>query len=259
MSLQPFRRRDFLSLALLTFVAAAAVPVAARASAKATPPADQQPPLRLLVIGDSLAQGLASTLGVRARQLPAFVVMQEGVHSTGFTRYHQLDWAAKVTEILAKRKIDAVAMWMGLNDFRPMVDPDTRRRYDFATPEWAKLYADRVDTLIDILAKARIPLFWLGLPSLRDATNNRGMQVIDALQRERVQQHGETWISTAELTSAPDGTYQAFLPDPARGPRRLRADDGAHFTELGYRIVADQLLVRMMTRIPELKPVLGQE
>ncbi|MCC7275851.1 MAG: DUF459 domain-containing protein [Alphaproteobacteria bacterium] len=241
------RRQALLAFALTPFM---------RSAVAGDSQAEPRATLRLLVIGDSLAQGLATTLYHRVRPLAGVSILPEGVHSTGFTRYHQLDWQARLTELLTARRVDAVAMWMGLNDFRPMVDPESRRRYDFNSPEWLAVYAARVDGLIEVAARARIPIFWLGMPVLRDATNNSGMRIIDAVQRERVERLRETWISTAVLTSAPDGGYLAFLED-ARGPRRLRADDGAHFTELGYRIVADGLLAAIAERLPQYRPILA--
>ena len=57
-------------------------------------------------------------------------------------------------------------------------------------------------------------------------------------------------LASPEQTAAPDGSYMPYLPDTGRGVRRLRADDGAHFADAGYRIVADLVLERIAARKP---------
>lgn len=202
-------------------------------------------PTRIAVIGDSLAQGLGSSLTLRARQTGQMTVVSAGVQSTGFTRYHELNWKTKLQSLVTEQRPDAVVMWIGLNDFRSIVDPETNRRHEFATADWARIYAQRIDDLIDIVKAAGIPLYWVALPALRDETNNRGMRQINRLQEERVKARDEQWVPIAQAVEGPDGTYMAFLPDAGRGPRRLRADDGAHFAEIGYRLVAELVLERM--------------
>ncbi|BBK34217.1 uncharacterized protein DUF459 [Stella humosa] len=245
------RRRALGALAIS--IAAALVSIRAGAAWSAEVEAPQRP-LRVAVIGDSLAQGLGSSLSVKARQVGQMTVVAAGVQSTGFTRYHDLNWKTKLEGMVAERRLDAVVMWMGLNDFRAIVDPDTRRRHDFNTADWARLYATRIDELIDVAKAARIPVYWVALPVLRDETNNRGMQAINQLQQERVAARGEHWIAIASAIAAPDGAYMAYLPDAGRGPRRLRADDGAHFAEIGYRMVADLVLDRIAATRPPAEP-----
>lgn len=231
------RRRALLwsALALCASFGAAARPAAA----------DAERPMRIAVIGDSLAQGLGSSLAMRARQIGRMTVLSAGVQSTGFTRYHDLDWRTKLQTVVTERRPDAVVMWMGLNDFRSIVDPETHRRHEFASPDWVRIYAQRIDELIDVVKTAGIPLYWVALPALRDETNNRGMRTISRLQEERVAARNERWVPIAQAVEGPDGSYMAYLPDTGSGPRRLRADDGAHFAEIGYRLVADLVLERM--------------
>lgn len=206
--------------------------------------------LRIMVVGDSLAQGLAASLQRRSRQVPGLDIIPSGIHSTGFTRYHELDWEAKLEELVAEHHPDAVVMWMGLNDFRAIADPEARRRYGFNSPDWVRIYAARIDALIGTLKRAGIPLYWVGLPVLRDETYNEGVRVIDRLQRDQVAARDETWVPVVAATTAPDGSYMPYLPDTGAGIRRLRADDGAHFARAGYRIVADLVLAKIRARQP---------
>jgi len=230
---------------------------AAPAQASPTPaPAAPPRPLNLLIIGDSLAQGLALTLMGMARRYAALRITNETMHATGFALYHQFNWETKVDEVLRRQRFDAAVMWIGLNDFRPLVDLETRARYDFNTAAFNQLYASRIDALIQRIERDQIPLFWLGLPLIRHEQNDRAMRRANEMQRDRVVAAGETWIDTVPITS-PERTFTPFLNDPVRGQQRIRAEDGSHFTELGYQLVAATLLDAVVARIPDLAPAVA--
>jgi hypothetical protein len=228
---------------------------AASAPAAPSPAGDQPPagaprPLNLLIIGDSLAQGLVLLLLNTQRRYAGLHVTNETQHATGFSLYHQFNWETKVDEMLRRQHFDAAAMWMGLNDFRPLVDLETHARYDFNTAAYNQLYAARIDTLIQRIQRDHIPLFWLGLPLIRNEQNDHAMRRANEMQRERVLAAGETWIDTVPITS-PDHVFTPFLNDPVHGQLRIRAEDGSHFTEPGYQLIATTLLNAIVARAPE--------
>jgi hypothetical protein len=227
--------------------AAAATPAAPTDQAA---PAAAPRPLNLLIIGDSLAQGLALWMMTAQRRYAALRVTNETMHATGFSLYHQFNWETKVDEVLKRQRFDAAAMWIGLNDFRPLVDLETHARYDFNTAAFNQLYASRIDTLIQRIERDHIPLFWLGLPLIRQEQNDRAMRRANEMQRDRVVAAGETWIDTVPITS-PDRTFTPFLNDPQRGQVRIRAEDGSHFTEPGYQLIANTLLGAIVARVPD--------
>ena len=238
--------------------AAASAPAAA-APADAQPPAGAAPaprPLNLLILGDSLGQGLALHLMNTQRRYAALRVINETQHATGFSLYHQFNWETKVDDVLRRGHYDVAAMWIGLNDFRPLVDLETHARYDFNTAAYNQLYAARIDTLIQRIERDRIPLFWLGLPLIRHEQNDRAMRRANEMQRDRVVAAGETWIDTVPITS-PDRSFTPFLNDPTRGQVRIRAEDGSHFTEPGYQLIATTLLNAIAARVPDFAGAVG--
>lgn len=228
-------------------------PAPAAPAGPAAPPAGSGR-VTLLMIGDSLAQGLGLYFQTMQRQVPNLRVANEAIHSTGFTRYQQLHWGTHADTVVARNAANAVVVWMGLNDFRHITDLDSERRYRFETPAWAERYAQRIDDLLGRLRRANLPVFWLGLPILREAQSNQSAQVINAVQRPRVEAAGETWIDAYQITAGADGAFRAFLPDPPQGERRFRAEDGIHFTPFGYRFIMMNLLRRVATRLPALAP-----
>jgi hypothetical protein len=208
-------------------------------------------PLDLLFIGDSLSQGLALNLMWRR---PAGVRVENGtLHATGITLYHQHDWQQKLDELLQRRRFDAVAMWIGLNDFRPLVDG--RARFDFDTDGFAERYGARVSALIERCASGAATMFWLGLPLIRHERNNRAMRRLDAIQRGAAERSGATWIDTVSLTS-PEGGYTPVLAETGRPPRQIRMEDGTHFTRDGYTLINNALLRAIGVRLPQFAAVI---
>ena len=47
------------------------------------------------------------------------------------------------------------------------VTTTTYRVYEFRTDEWAATYTKRIDATIAALKSAGVPVFWVGLPSIR--------------------------------------------------------------------------------------------
>ena len=71
---------------------------------------------------------------------------------------------------------------------------------------------------------------------------------------EKSRRTGLTYISTWNITSNEKGVYDAFFSDAKRRRRRLRADDGIHFSFLGYDRVAQHVLSIIRKKQPNLLP-----
>jgi uncharacterized protein len=240
------RRRFLFGLGTgLTFAVQAGFAVA-----QSPQPVQAPRPLDLLFIGDSLAQGLV--LNLLGRRPPGIRPENATQHATGITMYHQLDWLQKLDEQLRRRRFDAVAMSIGLNDFRPLVDG--RARFDFDTEGFTERYGARVEALIERCERDATEVFWVGLPIIKHERNNRAMRRLDAIQRASVERRGATWIDTAVLTS-PDGSYTPALAEAGRPARQIRAEDGTHFTRDGYTLINGALLRAIGARMPQFASV----
>ena len=123
--------------------------------------------------------------------------------------------------------------------------------YDFRTDQWAEHYGKRIDATIAALKSANVPVFWVGLPSIRGPRSTSDMQYLDDLYRERVEKAGLSYIDVWDGFVDDAGRYTPQGPDFEGQIRRLRAGDGVHFTKAGARKLAhyvERELRRMMTR-----------
>ena len=65
---------------------------------------------------------------------------------------------------------------------------------------------------------------------------------MNALYEARALEHDVIYITTRDVTAGDDGGYSAFLTDAEGRNRRVRTNDGIHFTTRGYDLLAGYLL-----------------
>lgn len=213
----------------------ASLPVAAAAATdKAQPPA---PRVTILFCGDSLAQGLYLTLVPLLRRREALRSVNGTQHATGITRFDEHNWPEVVRGLVARNQPDLVVFWIGANDFRPLVWREQRIRFDFGTEGFAEHYRQRVAGMVAAATEAGGRAVWLGLPNMREARMASAAKTLNDLQSAAAEGAGALPVATWKATSDPQGRYLAAM-EGARGTRPMRAEDGVHFTDYGYRRVA---------------------
>jgi len=130
------------------------------------------------------------------------------------------------------------------------------RTYEFRSDEWAAYYSKRIDATIVALKSAGVPVFWVGLPSIRGPKSTSDMQYLNDLYRARVEKAGVNYIDVWDGFVDDSGRFIPQGADFEGQTRRLRAGDGVHFTRAGARKLAHYLereIRRMM--MPGSEPV----
>lgn len=212
----------------------AATLLAARRSA-ATPGVG----LTILFCGDSLAQGLYLHSLPALRRVPEVRLVNATRHATGLARSDEHDWTVAVAEAVARSEPDITVMWIGANDFRTFADRATRARHLFGTPGFDAAYGAKVASIAGMPAFEERLLVWIGLPNMRDRQFAGGARRLNGLFEAAVRGAGgrRHFVDIWAATSTPEGEFRVGVPGPDRIERRLRAEDGAHFSDVGYRAV----------------------
>jgi hypothetical protein len=245
----PFVRLAPRPVARRALVAAAlALPGAARANAPVPQGAPQR--VNLMFCGDSLAQGLFLTLNPILRRRDGMRVTNGTQHATGITRGDEHDWPTVTRDLVARHRPDLVIVWIGANDFRPLVLREQRSRLTFGTDAFAEHYARRVKEMATAVADGGGRAVWLGLPNMRDAQFAGAVRTLNELQAAGAEQGGALFVPTWDATSDAQGRYTAVM-EGQRGPRGFRAEDGVHFTDFGYRRIAAIAFDRAAESFPE--------
>ena len=120
----------------------------------------------------------------------------------------------------------------------------------------------RIDATIAALKSAGVPVFWVGLPSIRGPKSTSEMLYLNDLYRTRAEKAGVSYIDVWDGFVDESGRFTVQGPDFEGQIRRLRASDGVHFTKAGARKLAHYLereMRRVMQRGSELGRVAATE
>ncbi len=191
---------------------------------------------RLVVLGDSLGDGIWSGLYRAVEKDQNVETIKKAQASTGFARPQSYDWNGALKQILAEEKFHIAVIMIGVNDTQPMRTKEGLLK--LGSDEWREAYGDRIEDFTRQLKAKNIAVYWVGLPIMRSPKQNEDMQVLNEMFRERAFVNGVKFIDTFNAFADQFGRYSAFGPDLSGEVRRLRVDDGVHFTMRGYEKLA---------------------
>lgn len=203
-----------------------------------TTPAEAPPArTRIAVIGDSLADALASGMIADPGMAGELDIRPKTISASGLVRDDFHDWPQTAVALLRETPPPAaLVVMLGLNDRQPI-------RAGGASLEplgeaWRAAYLARVDALIQTARSARIPLIWVGLPPMRSQRLSTELATINDLIRTRVNAASETFVDVFDGFADPAGGFAATGPDVIGDTVRLRGPDGIHFSPAGQRKLA---------------------
>src|SRR5262245_7321549 len=104
---------------------------------------------------------------------------------------------------------------------------------EFRTDQWAEIYSKRIDETIAALKSKGVPVFWVGLPSIRGTRSTADAVYLNDLYRARAERAGVIYIDIWDGFVDEAGKYSNFGPDYEGQMRRLRSSDGVFFTKSG--------------------------
>ncbi len=106
------------------------------------------------------------------------------------------------------------------------------------------------------MKSAGVPVFWVGLPSIRGPKATSDLQYLNDIYRARVEKAGLSYIDVWDGFVDDSGRFISEGPDFEGQIRRLRAGDGVHFTRAGARKLAHYLEREIRRRLaPGSEPV----
>jgi hypothetical protein len=109
---------------------------------------------------------------------------------------------------------------------------------EFRTDRWAAVYSKRIDETIAALKSKGVPVFWVGLPSIRGPKATADASYLNDLYRARAERAGVVFIDVWDGFVDDAGKFSSFGPDYEGQMRRLRSSDGVFFTSYGARKLA---------------------
>jgi uncharacterized protein len=187
---------------------------------------------RVIVLGDSLGDGLWSGLYRAFEEDTNLEFIQRAKASTGFARTDSYDWNAEVAGLLKDGTYQIAIIMFGADDAQPI-----RSGKDWlkvGSEGWREIYGQRVEAFIKKLRAANIAVYWVGLPIMRSPGQNSDAEAMNEVFREKAFINGAKFIDTWNGFTDEAGRFSAYGPDMTGQVKRLRADDGVHLTMRGY-------------------------
>jgi hypothetical protein len=191
----------------------------------------------VVVLGDTLADQLAQGLADGfAEERPEVAVIKKTRDSTGFVRDDVFNWVEEGPRLLEGEKATAVVVLLGMNDRQVL--RDETGAHEPRSDRWRELYAKRVEDFLTKLKEKSLPVFMVGLPAMRLPRLSADMPYLNEIFRERAQKVGVTFIDVWEGFVDERGDFALFGPALDGQRRRLRLNDGVHFSKVGARKLA---------------------
>lgn len=213
-------------------------------------------PYEVLLLGDSLAAtGFGVILSKKLDAHPHVTSYRKAKSASGLARPDFFDWMVEGKREVELRNPDLVIVIIGGNDGQDLVNGrggGKRVRWD--TEGWSEAYRLRVAAFLsEISNEGERRVMWLGLPKMGQRGLERKLELIRDVQRQAVAMLEDkgTYLETTPLLTDESGELLREVKVDGR-TRRLREDDGVHFTMSGSQYFADHVY-------PEVLNVLGLE
>ncbi|PIE06586.1 MAG: hypothetical protein CSA74_11600 [Rhodobacterales bacterium] len=199
-------------------------------------------PMRLVVLGDSLADGLWASFQRTFVTCDTMEVLRITAVSDGLAKSSGEEWIDRYMKKAgppAPGTTDVAVVQIGANDINFIRNGATREIFN--TEVWQDLYAGRVSALAGTLEANSAEVFWVGLPVVGNTKFEPNYQIITNVQRRAARKAGARFIDIHELTQF--GTGEFAMSGRIDGQVvKMRAADKVHFTLPGYDVVARAVL-----------------
>lgn len=206
---------------------------------------------RILLVGDSLMQGVAPHLISALKRNYKVESMDLSRHSTGLTYPAFFDWPATVKDAFELENYHAVIVFLGAND--PW-DMNLQGRYvRFGTERWREVYSARVAQIMRTVAEHNARLIWLGAPPMGREDLVGKEPLLNEIYASEAAKYPlfARFVATAPGLSLDGSSFTKFLELPDRGNVMVRTDDGVHFTTQGQKLLAKLALAQFRKATPQ--------
>lgn len=199
-------------------------------------------PLRVLVVGDSLAGDFGPLLMEYADRTgvmrPAGPV--DFRIGTGLARPDVFDWPAQLRRDLAADHPGVVVIATGLNDDQPMVDA-SGHYLPLESQAWLREYRRRVTAMMEIVLAAGAKVIYVAPPATASSSRNAAYLAINRVVEQAAAGRPDVRAYGSYLRLDPRGVYAPYLTVAGKLVA-VRLGDGTHLSAYGDQLVAAQLL-----------------
>ena len=197
-------------------------------------------PLRLWIGGDSLAGSFGIALGATAGATGIVDATVDYKVSSGLADNGIRNWVDHAQQTMASEDPDAVVFIIGTNDASIVNSQDSNND---GVPDWEVQYRQKIDEMMltFVGGDRHRTVYWLGPPTLRDNSLDKGAQALGPVMKDEAKKFGGdvVYVDTYRLFSDSQGSYSSDLRDAHGDVVQMRISDGVHFTVDGAQYLAN--------------------
>ena len=165
-------------------------------------------------------------------------VVRQTKFATGLVRTDYYNWNEVARDFLRSHKPNVVFVVMGGNDNQTIRRHG--KRYDPGTKAWRAEYTRLVSRFMNNFSRkhTRARIYWVSLPPVRSSKLSAAYRTLNGIYRRQAKRHGFHYVSIWKRFLTAKGAYSSFGDNLNGVKRRLRMDDGQHFTDDGRLLFA---------------------
>lgn len=211
------------------------------------PPGKRYVQCRIMMVGDSLMEGLGPALHRAMLDRKGLEVVVTAKYSTGLCRPDFFDWPATMRHVVSSRKPDLVIFFIGANDGQPIKEGKTF--VPTGGKAWRDAYARKMDEMVSIAREQGAGMIWVELPAV-GGRYSKLLHENQIAQRDYCEQNGITSLQTDPIFSGVFGKFESYGEYKGRHVR-LRTKDLTHLTAEGNKKLVDNLLPLIDEKLTE--------
>lgn len=205
----------------------------------------------VLLVGDSLAHGLALSLGRDLKDRRGAVFSFVAKVASGLNNPNVFNWERTMRMLIEQDAPDLLLVMMGVNDANNHIREGSRL-CAVGTPEWGQAYESKVENFLRIASENNVQVCWIGVPVVREeGLQNRVLLANMAAKNACGRVENCRFIDTFEALCDENKKYTNYLKEPNGSSVRIRAKDGIHFSMEGSNLLSNYILRKLETGLTE--------
>lgn len=206
-------------------------------------------PVRVLLAGDSLMEGLGPQMKEQLSGYAHLELIPIGKKSTGLSRPDFYNWPEVLKRHLEKDRPHIVVMWVGTND--PQNIYGMTGLGEPCSKAWQRAYYGKVREIIGLVRQHKAQLVLMGPPVMKEEKLDGQLARINKLMRWTCRRAGVGYLDTRPILADKEGRYQQSGRMPDGRTAVLRTRDNVHITAEGNALVMRALLPYVSERLPQ--------
>lgn len=199
----------------------------------------------VLLVGDSLAHGLAMSLGPDLKDRAGAAFSCFAKVSSGLSNPNVLNWEKTIRMLIEKGAPSLILIMMGVNDANNHIR-DGNRLCLVGTPEWVQAYEHRVESFLRIVSASHARVYWIGVPVVREGwLQSRVLLANMAARNACGKLENCHFIDTFDALCDENRNYTNYLKESNGSSVRIRTKDGVHFSLAGGNLLARYILLKL--------------